>query len=91
MIQSTETEVQTGINVMRVMVTGWTSELYSYILSHLYVVGIILICVLLIFIIHTLKSKNFARKAKHIEIVSTNDWFSWEEFKTYEKNQKNKT
>lgn len=85
-----ETEVQSGFGAMRQIVTGWTSDLYQTIFSHLYLVVIILFVVVVFFVISKSIQSVKSSKIKQMKICSTNKWFDWDDYKQYLKDQSNK-
>lgn len=85
-----ETDVQSGFGAMRQIVTGWTSQLYQTIFSHLYLVVIILFLVVVIFVISKSIQSFRSSKIKKMKICSTNKWFDWDTYKQYLKDQSNK-
>lgn len=89
MIYETETELLlTPTAALKDNVNALTDEVYSFLLGHFYVV-VILVAVLIVLLLVT-KTKIFIvrKRAKKNLPDSTNDWFSWEDFYKWQKEEK---
>lgn len=79
-----ETEVQSGVSALRVVITGWTSKLYGFLVDHLYVVLFVVFLVVCFVLFRKLGYVVMQKRASKYKIESTNSWFSWEDFRKYE-------
>lgn len=73
--------------VFRDSVKGKVGEIYSYLLSNIEVVFLIVFLIILYFIIRNIRYALMKRKAKKNRPESTNTWFDWKEFEKWQKEQ----
>lgn len=71
----------------RSYVRNKVGSLYDFLLSHYMVAIAIVAMVILFFILRTIKVALVKKRAKTMKPESTNDWFSWEDFKKWQESQ----
>lgn len=82
----TESEVvQLPSSVLRESVQSFTGSVYRSLFQYRYVVLIILISLALFFVIRTILYSLLKRRARKNIPESTNTWFKWEDFRTWQK------
>lgn len=74
--------------VFRDQVKDWTGRIYSFLFLHLREVFICLLIILIVIIVFKIRNKAIARRAKKEEPKSTNEWFSWNDFEKWKREQK---
>lgn len=87
----TETEaIKLPTAVLRENVEGFVGRCNTFLLLH-YKYFMLIACII-VFLILFFKMKNrlLARRAKRYEFKSTNQWFSWEDFEEWKREQREK-
>lgn len=83
-----ETEASLPTAVFREQAQNFAGRVYSFLLLHLREFFLCVILVLLIVLFFKVRSRALARRAKKEEPISTNNWFSWEDFEQWRESQK---
>lgn len=85
----TETEVmKLPTAVFRENVQDFAGRFYAYLLSHINIVLFVILIILIIVLFMKIKVWNVKKRARKLKPESTNDWFSWEDFKKWQESQK---
>lgn len=72
---------------LREQVQNFTGGVFRSLFDNREYIYLVIICLILFFVLRTLKYARMKAKAKRNKPDSTNTWFKWEEFRAWQKEE----